>query len=241
MAEIRVTPSNFKKMALKLGTLNPGTIVLGSSLSDKQTRWFIKQIAETEGYYEEIKNEYECREMAKDLTAMDPTIFAKAVIKAKSWSFLYNYALSEDQIMYMLRGIFEDQDSKVETLDLVDVYLGFLSPDLLSNALMNVKKVRLHYIDADQLLALFELIIRKETCQLKEITFLYLSNIPNTMDKGMLKVAARKVSIRIHSLALIPDLQTILNVEDKEEAWRLTRPYDYYTYKAVTDFLFPGA
>ena len=239
MAEIRVTRTNFKKMALKLGALN--RIVLGSSLSDKRTRWFIKRIAETEGYYEEIKNEYECREMAKDLTAMDPAIFAKAVIKAKTWSFLYNYALTEDQIMYMLWGIFEDQDSKVETLDLVDVYLGFLSPYLLSNALMNVKKVRLHNIDADQLLALFELIVRKETCffQLKEITFLNLTDIPNTMDKGMMKVAARKVSIRIHSL-VIPDLQTILNVEDKEEAWRLTRPYDYYTYKAVTDFLFPG-
>ena len=238
MTTITVTSKNFKKMAKKLRTLKPETIVLGLSLTNKQTRWFIKQIAESDEHYEEIRNEYECTEMAKNLTPMKSETFAKAISKTKSWNFLYNYTLTGVQIECMLQAI-QHENSVVESLDLVDVCLYGVPSALLSHTLLSVKKVHLHNMDPDQLLAFFDLIVNRDSDShpLQEITFLYLWSIPNNMDKTVLKSAAEKVSIKVHSLpSVIADLRLILQISNEEQAWRLTRLYDYHVFKTIKEF-----
>lgn len=220
---------------------SPSRIELSSSLSDKNARWFIKQIALKGGHFEEIKNDKIWDREGFDLTPMDGMILAKAFIKAKCWSNLYSFLLTEGQISKILSEIAYNEESRVESLDLVDFNFDHVPPRELAHSLMNVRSVRLHHISFDSLYELFDMIIRRDSgCRpLKEITFLQLSSLPNHLDKNMMRIVADKVTIRVNSmLCVCPDLKSILSVKNKCEAWWLSRPHNFVIYHDLTNFLF---
>ena len=82
---------------------------------------------------------------------MNAWLLASAFIKTKSWKFLYNYNLTNHQIVCIMLSIRDNKNSQVETLDLVNLSLDHLHPRLFSNAVLNVQQVNLHYTNFDQL------------------------------------------------------------------------------------------
>ena len=149
--------------------------VLDWSLSNSDIKWIIEQIGNKNVKINQIYNMFNSQDKEKDISDVDPKVFATAMSSVKMWKYPSNYKISEAQLSSLIEKISSGGTFQynIEYLNLINIPCWNIDPIQLGRA-----AVKLEFVVMSQHITLHQMLTMLYTIhsnllwnKLKEISF----------------------------------------------------------------------